>query len=89
MSAFLQANNLVSCENLFEPSELSYTYKKGKNTAYIDHAICAANDNHFITGYGILDDADNASDHFPIKVETEFSLIEEPSISIAAKKKKK
>ena len=73
LNTFLQDNELVACENLFEPSEINYTYKKGKTTAYIDHALCASHENQFISNYEIMNDPENASDHFPIKIQAEFA----------------
>ena len=89
LNNYLRENGLVACENLFEQSELNYTYKKGKTTAYIDHALCVADDNHFVTGYGILNDPENASDHFPIKIQTEFTTHEAAPKNLIQNKKKK
>ena len=75
---FLNNNSLVACENLFKSDDLNYTYKKGKNFAYIDHAICLKTAK-FITGYGVLYDPDNVSDHQPIKIEIEYNKINETS----------
>ena len=75
---FLNKNNFDACENLFKSDEHNYTYKKGKNFAYIDHAICLKTAK-FITGYGVLKDPENVSDHHPIKIEIEYNKISETS----------
>ena len=69
LSTFMNSNNLVACENLFNTKDINYTYEKGKHLAYIDHAICHLKDSKLVTGYGILNDPDNASDHQPLKIE--------------------
>ena len=90
LSSYLHENKLIACEDLFEKGDLNYTYKKGKNKAYIDHAICAANNNQFITGYGVLNDPENASDHLPLKIQAEFTeFATGPTDSIEKRKLKK
>ena len=68
----MASNNLSVCENLFAAGELNYTYKKGRTTAYIDHALCRSDNNEFITAYNILNDPEDTSDHQPIRIEIEY-----------------
>ena len=89
LNKFLVENNLISCESIFEKSELNYTYKKGKNTAYIDHAICRIKHNEYITHYSILNDPENASDHQPIQIEVVCDSFDKPSETIVEKDKNK
>ena len=79
LNNFLSENSLKACESLFEKCELNYTYKKGKSTAYIDHAICRLQNNEYITHYSILNDPGNTSDYQPIKLEIECDSIDQSS----------
>ena len=77
LNQFMANENLKSCLK-YHGSKVTYTFESKINNAMslIDHFYVTENLFNFITGYEVLIDVDNPSDHVPVTVSFKCSMFD-------------